>query len=555
MASATGSKEYKLAIKIAGAVSSSFDSAIGEAGQKISNLGSIAQAAAATAAAAWGALKLGEFISDAVDTYQGFEQAMANTSAIAGATGEEYEALRQAALDMGKATSKTAEECADALGYMSLAGWDVNTSIASLEPVLRLSEATGLDLARCSDLVTDSMSALGIEAKDLAGYLDVAAQANNKSNQTAEMLMEAYIGVGGTLKNLNIPIQQSAAALGVMANRGIKGSEAGNALNAVLVNLTTGTGQAGTMMKKLGISAFDSNGKFIGLQETIQKVYEATKDMTEAERNAALAAIGGKQHTDALNALMSGLTTTTAEGASEWDALAESLYNSEGAMAAMADTVTNTWSGAKARMESAIDDLKINLVSTFAPYATQAINSVAAAIPNITAAIIPAAQGFVDYAIPKITAFKDKAVQVFNDIRPTLESIGTAAQGAFSFLADTAGTAMQKVGEVISSHSGLFEKLGQIAQNVGGIIADIGQKLKPVISYAATTALPQIADAVLTVVEKLADLALMISENKALVIALVSAFAGFKGITAISELGNKINTAKGILTAFQNVTN
>ena len=342
MASATGSKEYKLAIKIAGAVSSSFDSAIGEAGQKISNLGSIAQAAAATAAAAWGALKLGEFISDAVDTYQGFEQAMANTSAIAGATGEEYEALRQAALDMGKATSKTAEECADALGYMSLAGWDVNTSIASLEPVLRLSEATGLDLARCSDLVTDSMSALGIEAKDLAGYLDVAAQANNKSNQTAEMLMEAYIGVGGTLKNLNIPIQQSAAALGVMANRGIKGSEAGNALNAVLVNLTTGTGQAGTMMKKLGISAFDSNGKFIGLQETIQKVYEATKDMTEAERNAALAAIGGKQHTDALNALMSGLTTTTAEGASEWDALAESLYNSEGAMAAMADTVTNT---------------------------------------------------------------------------------------------------------------------------------------------------------------------------------------------------------------------
>ena len=173
MASASTSKEYKLAIKIAGAVSSSFDSAIGEAGQKIANLGSIAQAAAATAAAAWGALKLGEFISDAVDTYQGFEQAMANTSAIAGATGEQYDALRQAALDMGKATSKTASECADALGYMSLAGWDVNTSIASLEPVLRLSEATGLDLARCSDLVTDSMSALGLEAKDLSGYLDV----------------------------------------------------------------------------------------------------------------------------------------------------------------------------------------------------------------------------------------------------------------------------------------------------------------------------------------------------------------------------------------------
>ena len=411
MASASTSKEYKLAIKIAGAVSSSFDSAIGEAGQKIANLGSIAQAAAATAAAAWGALKLGEFISDAVDTYQGFEQAMANTSAIAGATGEQYDALRQAALDMGKATSKTASECADALGYMSLAGWDVNTSIANLEPVLRLSEATGLDLARCSDLVTDSMSALGLEAKDLSGYLDVAAMANNKSNQTAEMLMEAYIAVGGTMKGLKVPFQDTATALGVMANRGIKGSEAGTALNAVMTNLTTGAGQAGKMMEKLGISAFDSGGNFVGLEETIRRVYDATKDMTEEQRNAALAAIGGKQHLDALNALMGGLTTTTADGAIEWNALSDALYNSDGAMAKMAETVTNTWSGAKARLESAIQDLQINLVDTFAPYATSAINSVAAAIPNITAAIIPAAQGFVDYAIPRITAFKDRAVE------------------------------------------------------------------------------------------------------------------------------------------------
>lgn len=554
MASASTSKEYKLAIKIAGAVSSSFDSAIGEAGQKISNLGSIAQAAAATAAAAWGALKLGEFISDAVDTYQGFEQAMANTSAIAGATGEQYDALRQAALDMGKATSKTASECADALGYMSLAGWDVNTSIASLEPVLRLSEATGLDLARCSDLVTDSMSALGIEAKDLSGYLDVVAMANNKSNQTAEMLMEAYIAVGGTMKGLKVPFQDTATALGVMANRGIEGSEAGTALNAVMNNLTTGTGQAGKMMAKLGISAFDSSGNFVGLEEVIRKVYDATKDMTEEQRNAALAAIGGKQHIDALNALMGGLTTTTADGAIEWNALSDALYNSDGAMAKMAETVTNTWTGAKARLDAAIDDLKINLVGTFAPYATSAINSVAAAIPNITAAIIPAAQGFVDYAIPKLTAFKDRAVQTFNDIRPTLERIGAAGQAAFTFLADAAGTAMRGIGEVISSHSGLFDKLGQIAQNVGGIIADIGERLKPVITWAASTALPQVADAVLTVVEKLADLALLISENKALVIALVAAFAGFQGIKGFTSLLTNLDNATKQFERFERVT-
>lgn len=547
MASGNTSKEYKLAIKIAGAVSSSFNSAVGDAGAKLTNLGTIAQKAAAVAAAAWGALKLGEFISSAVGTYQEFEQAMANTAAIAGATGEQYDALQAAALEMGKATSKSAKECADALGYMSLAGWDVNTSIASLEPVLRLSEATGMDLARCSDLVTDSMSALGVEAKDLAGYLDVAAMANNKSNQTAEMLMEAYIGVGGTMKNLNVPIQESAAALGVLANRGIKGSEAGTALNAVLNNLTTGTGQAGTMMKKLGISAFDSSGKFIGLEETIRMVSDATKGMTEEERNAALAAIGGKQHIDALNDLISGLTTTTADGVSEWQALSSALYNSEGAMASMAEAVTNTWQGANARLESAIDDLKINLVSTFAPYAISAINSVAAYIPRITEGITVAAQAFMDYAIPKIVTFKDQAVQVLGDIRPTLERIGSTAAGAFTFLAGSAGTALQSIGAVISSHSGLFTKLGQIALNVGGIISDIGERLKPVISYAADTALPQIVDAVLNIVGKLADLALIVTENKGLVIALVSAFAAFKGVKTVSAI------ADGFLGAAKNI--
>jgi TP901 family phage tail tape measure protein len=287
---------------------------MGKAKSEMSGLGSIAKKAAAIAAAAWGALKIGQFIGDAVQVYSDFDQAMANTAAIAGATAEQYEQLEAAALAMGRKTTKSATECAEALGYMSLAGWDVKTSIQSLEPILRLSEATQMDLATCSDLVTDSMSALGLETSRLGEYLDVAAMANNKSNQTAQQLMEAYLGVGGTLKGLNVPLQTSATALGVLANRGIKGSEAGNALNAILVNLTTGTGQAGKMMEKLGISAFDSSGKFIGLEETLRLVMNATAGMTEEQRNAALAAIGGKQHIDALNALMAGLNATTADG-------------------------------------------------------------------------------------------------------------------------------------------------------------------------------------------------------------------------------------------------
>ena len=536
MASATASKEYKLAVKIAGSVSSSFNNAMGEATSKMTGLGEAAKAAAAVAAAAWGALKIGQFISDATDTYMGFEQSMAQTAATAGATGEQYEALRQAALEMGKATSKTAAESADALGYMALAGWNVSDSIASLEPIL--------DLARCSDLVTDSMSALGLQVSDLSGYLDVAAQANNKSNQTAKMLMEAYIGVGGTMKNLNVPIQQSAAALGVLANRGIKGGEAGNALNAVMINLTTGAGQAGKMMEKLGISAFDSSGKFIGLQETIQKVYEATKDMTEAERNAALAAIGGKQHTDALNALMSGLTTTTADGVTEWNALADSLYNSQGAMATMAATVTDTWQGAKARLDSAIDDLKINLVSTFAPYAKDAINGVAEFIPRITEAVTAAGQSFMESAMPKVRAFASGAKRLFVALQPTIQAIGSTATQVFSFVSTTVGNAITAIGQKMEAHRGILDTVGRIGQQAGQLITDAFEAAKPVLTFIAETALPAIVDGALTVIGHVTSLISTILEFKEIVAAAGAVFAAFKAGMMLQSVIQSFRQAK-----------
>lgn len=528
-------KEYKLAVKIAGSVSSSFNSAMGTAEAKVMSLGSVAAKAAALAAAAWAALRIGEFISDTIDTYSEFDQAMANTAAICGATADEYAALQEAALEMGKATTKSATECAEALGYMSLAGWSVSDSIAGLEPILRLSEATQMDLATCSDLVTDSMSALGLEVQDLAGYLDVAAMANNKSNQTAQMLMEAYIGVGGTMKNLNVPIQESAAALGVMANRGIKGSEAGTALNAVLNNLTTGTGQAGKMMEKLGISAFDNNGKFIGLTETIRMVSNATKDMTDEERNAALAALGGKQHIDTLNALMAGLNTTTAEGISEWEALSEALYNSDGALMAMADTVTDTMAGAMARFDSAVDDLKIRLVQTFAPVAKDAINSVAAALPGITEGITATAESFVAYALPRVEAFAQS-------VMPAIEKIGAA---------------FKTLGGVVTSHSDTFDALGRLASAAINLIGDAVE--------AATPYLASMADTALTLIGKFADLTangLQFEGALKLIVAawatfkvgntisgLVSGFkAGEKALAIFGKTSNGLSIAQGILT-------
>lgn len=502
---AAAGKEYKLAVKIAGSVSSSFNNAMGTAETKMQSLGSIAAKAAAVAAAAWGALKIGQFVGDAVSTYADFDQAMANTAAICGATADDYARLQQVALDMGKATTKTATESAEALGYMSLAGWDVNESIAGLEPILRLSEATQMGLATSSDLVTDSLSALGLQVDDLGGYLDVVAMANNKSNQTAQMLMEAYIAVGGTMKNLHVPIQESAAALGVLANRGIKGSEAGTALNAVINNLTTGTGQAGKMMDKLGISAFDSNGKFIGLAETLRVVDEATKDMTEEQRNAALAALGGKEHIDALNDLISGLNTTTADGRSEWEALTDDLYNADGALSTMAATVTDTLKGAISIFGSAMDDMKIRLAQTFAPAAKDAINAVSAVIPSITDRIAAAGNAFVEYALPKVEAFAQNCV-------PALEKVG----GAFA-----------AVGAVIVDHKGLFDSLGSLAITTINLIAEGIQRATPFVTA--------LVDGLLTAIQVSADFA-----NKML-----------SALDSVSRFRDELIAAAAVLVAFK----
>lgn len=502
---AAAGKEYKLAVKIAGSVSSSFNNAMGTAETKMQSLGSIAAKAAAVAAAAWGALKIGQFVGDAVSTYADFDQAMANTAAICGATADDYARLQQVALDMGKATTKTATESAEALGYMSLAGWDVNESIAGLEPILRLSEATQMGLATSSDLVTDSLSALGLQVDDLGGYLDVVAMANNKSNQTAQMLMEAYIAVGGTMKNLHVPIQESAAALGVLANRGIKGSKAGTALNAVINNLTTGTGQAGKMMDKLGISAFDSNGKFIGLAETLRVVDEATKDMTEEQRNAALAALGGKEHIDALNDLISGLNTTTADGRSEWEALTDDLYNADGALSTMAATVTDTLKGAISIFGSAMDDMKIRLAQTFAPAAKDAINAVSAVIPSITDRIAAAGNAFVEYALPKVEAFAQNCV-------PALEKVG----GAFA-----------AVGAVIVDHKGLFDSLGSLAITTINLIAEGIQRATPFVTA--------LVDGLLTAIQVSADFA-----NKML-----------SALDSVSRFRDELIAAAAVLVAFK----
>lgn len=390
--------EYEIAIQVGGKVAASFGNSMKEVNSGFDSMVNMAKSAAKMVAVAFSAVKVGEFVTDAVEVYSEFEQSMANTAAVANATKYEYEQLEEAAREMGKATTKTAAEASDALGYMMLAGWDVNDAISGLEPVLRLSEATQMDLATCSDLVTDSMSALGLSVEDLTEYLDICTAANNNANTSAEALMEAFIGCGGTARTAGASLNDTATALGILANNGTKGAEAGTALNSMLVRMTS-KDVAIKAMKDLGVAVFNDAGEFRGLQTVLVDVQEALSGLTAEEQSSYMASIAGTNYYTEMSYLLDAVAEKADGTASAWDTLSVSLEDSDGALMNMANTVTDTLQGAFSRLNSAADDAKISLADAFSDDLKGLINGLAEYIPTLT-------QKFIDFSTkagPKIS--------------------------------------------------------------------------------------------------------------------------------------------------------
>lgn len=305
-----------------------------------------------------------------------FGTAMSNLQATAGIsdkTSDSFKALEQKALEMGSSTSFSASEAAEGLTFLSLAGWDVETSIARIEPVLRAAEAGGMDLGLAADLITDSMSAAGIASEEFAKYLDVSAKAQTKSNQTMQHFYEANIVAGGSFKMLNIPMEKSGALLGVLANRGIKGSEAGKALSSVFANLVTETGQAGKALSSMNISLFDGEGKQRDMVEVLKELRsklintaDGTSELTEEQQAQYAAMIGGKTQFDTLMALLDGL-------GGEYDDLVVHLENSNGSLGEMARIMKDNLGGEVESMKSALEGALIRAFVALEPVISKVV--------------------------------------------------------------------------------------------------------------------------------------------------------------------------------------
>lgn len=341
-----------------------FGNIVEESNEKTSTFGDVLKANLASEVIISGVQKLAsavkELLTNVVSVGAPFEQAMSKVQAISGATGEDLAKLEQKAREMGESTSKSATESAEALSYMSLAGWNTQQMIEGIEPILRMSEAAGSDLATTSDLVTDSMSALGVQTNQLGKYLDIVAKSQNSSNTSATQMLEAYIECGGTFKNLKVSLEESSTLLGVLANRGMKGAEAGTALNSILVNLTGGSSTAKEAMKKLGVSAWDSKGKFIGVEQTLRKLGKALDKCTEQQKTNFESAIGGKTQLTTLQNLIAGLDE-------EYGTLKTSITNCDGALLKTAKTMQDNFSGDLTQMKSKLEGIQVTIYKKLSP--------------------------------------------------------------------------------------------------------------------------------------------------------------------------------------------
>ena len=491
-------REFSLLVKIMGAMDPSFSNATNLTKRQLQTFkndidtidkvlwGGLTKAAKlglATAAAAGTATVVAG--KKAVEVGSEFEKAMSQWAAVSNASVAQYNLAEQAALRWGRQTTKTAKEGADALTYMATAGWDVERSIEALPKVLKLSEATNLDLAHTSDLVTNAMAATGSEAEDLTRVLDIAAMANNKSNQTAEQLLLAWRKTGANLENLHVDVAESATAIGMLSNRGKKAEEAGTALNAVLINMTTGAGQAGKMMEKLGLSAFDDEGKFKGLKQIFVELNDATKDLSDEERNQAFAMLGGKRQVEALTDIMSGLNHVLADGSTEWDHLYESLTNADGALERMAARrMDNLW-GDVMILRSALQDAGIRAYKGFAEplrdatqMATQAVYAFSENVSDKIEEWYPTVRGTLRGAGQDLAAFGNTliglggwVIQHGSGVAGILTGIATAIT-AFHF-GWGAIKGLDTIGKIIShlplGLSALLGPLSAVALGVGAV--------------------------------------------------------------------------------------
>ncbi|MDT0817397.1 phage tail tape measure protein [Staphylococcus pseudintermedius] len=290
-----------------------------------------------------------------------FDDSMRKVKATSGATSGEFQQLRDKALEMGAKTKFSASQSAEALNYMALAGWDTKEMMTGIDGVMQLAAASGEDLGSVSDIVTDSLTAFGLKAKDSGHFADVLAQASSKANTDVRGLGEAFKYAAPVAGALGYTVEDTSIAIGLMSNAGIKGEKAGTALRTMFSNLAKPTKAMKNQMDELGISITDSQGNMLPMRDVMDQLRGKFKGLSKDQQASAAATIFGKE-------AMSGALAVINASDEDYKKLTKSIDNSAGASKRMADEMEGGIGGSIRRMKSAIESLAISIGDVLAPY-------------------------------------------------------------------------------------------------------------------------------------------------------------------------------------------
>ena len=367
---ATKSKEYQMAIKIAGQVEQSFKNSMGLTERELRNIarqaattgnaarhslgsgfedankvidsfssGAVkAMKAVATAAAAT-ATAVGGIAAASIKVGSDFEAQMSSVEAISGATESQMKSLNDKAKDLGETTAFSASQAGEAMEYMAMAGWKTEDMLNGIDGVMSLAAASGEELGTVSDIVTDAMTAFGMSADKASEFSDVLAKTSSSANTNVAMMGETFQYVAPVAGSLGYNVEEVATAIGLMANSGIKASSAGTSLRSWMSRMASPTKQVKEAMDNLGISLTDGKGNMYSFQEIMQNTRKAFSGLTKAEKSQYAAAIAGKSG-------MSGMLAVVNASEKDFKKLTKQIENSTGAAKEMADIKLDTLQGA-----------------------------------------------------------------------------------------------------------------------------------------------------------------------------------------------------------------
>lgn len=316
---------------------------------------------------------IGGVAAASVTVAANFEQQMSKVQAISGATAEETDKLTESARQWGRDTKYSATEAGEAFEYMALAGWKTDDMLEGIGGILNLAAASAMDLGTASDIVTDYLTAFGLSAKDAGKFADEMAYAMSHSNTTTEALGEAYKNCAATAASMGYSVEETTAVLMTMANAGVKGGEAGTALNAIMTRLATDTKGCATELSKYGVEVYDAQGNMNSLSSILTGVRGVWNNLTDEQQANLAKTIAGTNQFSALQTIMSGLSDEAIASGMSFSDYSEALQNCDGTASDMAATMQDNLLGRLTQLKSKLEDVGITIGNSLMPFMEKAV--------------------------------------------------------------------------------------------------------------------------------------------------------------------------------------